>query len=508
MSGEVGNPVGRPLDPASEPIEAGGSLPPERSPRALPPDNEPGRRNAYIAATLNRARAKPDASVLGILSRPIKARLGPSSFSPGVAPPPQESAPPPQESAPPSQESAPSPLDSAPLPEVTPNAALGLNVFGANSFKVIELDSSSWGDGKQEILFDAEGAQVPPPREPEQRTPDASLAQALAQTVDRSVTVDVASRHKSKDEDAAPTISSPRIINGLPGSVALVDNRIRYDPGDDYDDLAVGEILAAEIGYRISGGGAKPEEQVLRLFVTMTEDGPEARVAPARKVAESHQEEDLSLEEWVAAASGHEPASALAEPVEESAGEGLADLESLLVQAWQEEWEAPESLHDGLAQESPETPEAEIPDLEVEEEQRGSGIRQALRELIRRAGEKNAEPVPQSQPGDNNDLTEPFGWLLDQGREPEVDEDGPAGENDDPSEPEDENEVQAAEDNARSEAEDNDDATVARPRPSVGAPKPVEDGTGDPLDLSHAGSESDHLAERMRAILGEAEGKR
>ncbi len=452
MSGEVGNPVGRSVDPATEGIAA----------RANAPPGDPGSRNEGIAATLERSRAKPDASVLDILSRPIKSRLTPHSFSPGAPPPPQ---------------------DSAPLPKVTPKAALGLNVFGADAFKVVDLDSSSTSLGDDpEILFDAGAGQAPQVQEPEVRAPATSLAQILAETVDRSVTVDVASRHKARKGETAPTISSPRIINGMPGSVALLDNRIRYDPGDGYDDLAVGEILAAEIGYRISGGDPA-EEHILRIFVAMTEDGPEAHVAPVHKVVGEHRQEDLSLEEWVAAASGQAegsaPDAALAEPVGE-AHEGLADLEGLLVQAWQEEWDAPDALQDGEAADPPDAPQSDVPDLAAEEAPAVSGIRAAFREMVRRAEEKSANAEPEQEPGDNNDLTEPFGWLLDQQQGPE--EDGePNG------------------------AADGDDDAATRHAPSVGKPERVEHRPEKTVDLSRAGRESEHLAERMRAIMGETE---
>ncbi len=451
MSGEVGNPVGRSVDPVAEGVAA----------RANAPSvDDPGTRNAGIAATVQRSRAKPDASVLDVLSRPIKSRLTPHSFSPG-APPPQ---------------------DSAPLPKVTPKAALGLNVFGAEAFKVVDLDSSSSAGDDQEILFDAGAGQAPQMQEPEVRAPATSLAQVLAETVDRSVTVDVASRHKAREGGAAPSISSPRIINGMPGSVALVGNRIRYDPGDGYDDLAVGEVLAAEIGYRISGGDPA-EEHILRIFVAMTEDGPEAHVAPVRKLAAESQQQDLSLEEWVAAASGQAdggaPDAALAEPVGE-AHEGLADLEGLLVQAWQEEWDAPDALRDSEAADTPDSPQGDVPDFAAEEAPAASGIRAAFREMVRRAEEKRANAEPEQEPGDNNDLTEPFGWLLDQEQGPE--EDGEPGG-----------------------TVVEDDAAQVRHGLSVGKPERVEHRPEKTVDLSRAGRESEHLAERMRAILGETE---
>ena len=77
-------------------------------------------RQSAISASLAQSRHKPEASVLDVLSRPMKSRLAATSFQPDQDPVTQ---------------------DMDPLEGVVPKAAVGLNLFGTDALKDAEGDT-------------------------------------------------------------------------------------------------------------------------------------------------------------------------------------------------------------------------------------------------------------------------------------------------------------------------------------------------------------------------------
>ena len=89
------------------------------------------------------------------------------------------------------------------------------------------------------------------------------------------------------DPDTSDTLSiTAANITGGNGSVSIVSGQLQYDPGSNYDYLAVGESVTVTIDYTISDGNGGTDTATATVTVTGTNDGPTA-VADAASTAEN-----------------------------------------------------------------------------------------------------------------------------------------------------------------------------------------------------------------------------
>ncbi len=101
-----------------------------------------------------------------------------------------------------------------------------------------------------------------------------AVADTADTTEDSSVTIDVLANDTDPDGDAL-TITDATISSGL-GGVSIVGNELVYDPGTDYQDLAVGETAQVEIAYTITDPHGATSSAVATVTVTGGNDGPTA----------------------------------------------------------------------------------------------------------------------------------------------------------------------------------------------------------------------------------------
>ena len=90
---------------------------------------------------------------------------------------------------------------------------------------------------------------------------------------DASVTVDVLSNDSDVDAGDSLSLSSVSLASGS-GSVSVVDGEVSFDPGSEYDGLAVGETATVEIDYVVADAGGLSDTGRLTLTVTGSNDGP------------------------------------------------------------------------------------------------------------------------------------------------------------------------------------------------------------------------------------------
>ncbi len=74
---------------------------------------------------------------------------------------------------------------------------------------------------------------------------------------DSSVTIDVLANDSDPDTSDSLTVTGASITGGL-GSVSIVGNQVVYDPGTDYNDLAVGESAVVTITWRWARAPSSP----------------------------------------------------------------------------------------------------------------------------------------------------------------------------------------------------------------------------------------------------------
>ncbi|MEM8951913.1 MAG: Ig-like domain-containing protein, partial [Pseudomonadota bacterium] len=71
----------------------------------------------------------------------------------------------------------------------------------------------------------------------------------------------------------AKTLTSVNLVSGS-GSASIVGGEVSFDPGSDYDYLAVGETAEVLIDYVVEDGGGLTDTGRLTLTVTGSNDGP------------------------------------------------------------------------------------------------------------------------------------------------------------------------------------------------------------------------------------------
>ncbi|MEX2334804.1 MAG: Ig-like domain-containing protein, partial [Pseudohongiella sp.] len=110
-------------------------------------------------------------------------------------------------------------------------------------------------------------------------TNDGPVANVDTGTTDENAVLRVDVLANDTDVDASDThiVTAATIAAGL-GVVAIVDNKVEWTPGTDYDYLAVGESATVEINYTMEDNNGAEDSSVLTITVTGSNDGPVANV--------------------------------------------------------------------------------------------------------------------------------------------------------------------------------------------------------------------------------------
>ncbi|MGI9487619.1 MAG: cadherin domain-containing protein, partial [Geminicoccaceae bacterium] len=111
-----------------------------------------------------------------------------------------------------------------------------------------------------------------------------AAADAAATAENASISVDVLANDSDPDAGDSLSLSSVTLVSGS-GSASIVSGEVRYDPGSDYDHLAVGETATVEIDYGVEDGGGLTDTGRLTLTVTGSNDGPVVANALADQAA-------------------------------------------------------------------------------------------------------------------------------------------------------------------------------------------------------------------------------
>ena len=104
---------------------------------------------------------------------------------------------------------------------------------------------------------------------------DAPVAVADTDTTSENaiVTVDVVANDTDVDNGATLTVTDASVTAGQ-GSVAIVGNQVEFDPGTDFDYLAVGESTDVVINYTIEDEHGASSSSTATVTVTGTNDAP------------------------------------------------------------------------------------------------------------------------------------------------------------------------------------------------------------------------------------------
>jgi hypothetical protein len=92
---------------------------------------------------------------------------------------------------------------------------------------------------------------------------------------DTSVTIDVLANDTDADLSDTHTVDAVSVTSGG-GSASIVGNQVIYDPGADYQYLALGETASVELGYTMSDNHGAQSAAAVSLTITGTNDGPVA----------------------------------------------------------------------------------------------------------------------------------------------------------------------------------------------------------------------------------------
>jgi len=89
-----------------------------------------------------------------------------------------------------------------------------------------------------------------------------------------AVMVDVLANDTDVDLSDTHTVDAVSISSGG-GSASIVDGQVQWDPGSDYDYLAVGETATVELAYTMSDNNGGTDDATVTLTVTGENDAPE-----------------------------------------------------------------------------------------------------------------------------------------------------------------------------------------------------------------------------------------
>ena len=90
-----------------------------------------------------------------------------------------------------------------------------------------------------------------------------------------SITVDVLANDTDVDDGAALTVASASAPAGQ-GSASVVGNQVEFDPGTDFDNLAVGDSEIVVVSYTVEDEHGGSSSSTVTITVTGTNDGPVA----------------------------------------------------------------------------------------------------------------------------------------------------------------------------------------------------------------------------------------
>jgi len=100
-----------------------------------------------------------------------------------------------------------------------------------------------------------------------------AVADTGATDENTSITVNVLDNDTDLDSSDTHTVDTVSISSGL-GSVSMVNNQVQWNPGTDYDYLAVGESATVEIAYDMSDNNGGIASSTLTLIVEGSNDAP------------------------------------------------------------------------------------------------------------------------------------------------------------------------------------------------------------------------------------------
>jgi len=110
----------------------------------------------------------------------------------------------------------------------------------------------------------------PPDQDPPTPAPDSASGGE-----NQLLTVNVLANDTDPDTGDSVHLLSAQIVSGA-GSVAVAGASVVFDPGANYDHLAVGQTASVEIGYTVADDGGLEASSTLSVTVTGANDAPDA----------------------------------------------------------------------------------------------------------------------------------------------------------------------------------------------------------------------------------------
>ncbi len=139
--------------------------------------------------------------------------------------------------------------------------AQGQAVTDSFNYTVSDNDGSDTGA----LVFHIAGVNDAPTANPNSATTDENAA----------ILVDVLGNDTDVDTGAVLTVTGASAPAGQ-GTATVVSNQVQFDPGSDFDDLAVGQSEVVTVAYAISDEHGATSSSSLTVTVTGTNDGPVA----------------------------------------------------------------------------------------------------------------------------------------------------------------------------------------------------------------------------------------
>ena len=108
---------------------------------------------------------------------------------------------------------------------------------------------------------------------------DAPIANVDSGTTDENASIAINVLANDSDVDAGDTLTVDAVtITSGNGSVSIVGNQVVWNPGTDYDYLAVGETATVALAYDMSDNNGGTDSSTVTITVTGSNDGPIASV--------------------------------------------------------------------------------------------------------------------------------------------------------------------------------------------------------------------------------------
>ncbi|HYI49526.1 MAG TPA: Ig-like domain-containing protein, partial [Allosphingosinicella sp.] len=139
--------------------------------------------------------------------------------------------------------------------------ALGQEVTDSFNYTVSDNDGSDTGM----LVFHIAGLNDAPVANPDSDTTSENAA----------ILIDVLANDTDVDNGAVLIVTAASAPPGQ-GSASVVSNQVQFDPGADFEDLAVGESVDVVVGYDIEDEHGASASSSVTITVTGTNDGPVA----------------------------------------------------------------------------------------------------------------------------------------------------------------------------------------------------------------------------------------